>query len=106
MASEAAVLGTPAIYTNSLSLGYLEDQEIKYGLVYNLPDSDSAMAMTKELLERPNDHAEFVKKRDAMLAETIDVTEFICDEVEGIISGQVSREVEAPAGQAATEDRV
>jgi predicted glycosyltransferase len=106
MASEAAILGTPAIYTNSLSLGYLEDQEMKYGLVHNLPDSESTMAMTKELLERPDGHAEFVKKRDEMLADTIDVTEFICEEVERILSSQVSRDVESPAGQAATEDRV
>ena len=33
MASECAMLGTPAIYVNSITAGTLEEQE-KYGLIY------------------------------------------------------------------------
>ena len=40
MASECGVLGTPAIYFNSLRLGYLEELEQRYGLVYNYRDAN------------------------------------------------------------------
>jgi uncharacterized protein len=40
MASECAVLGTPAIYVNSLKLGYLEEEEKKYGLVHTFKEDD------------------------------------------------------------------
>ena len=43
MASEAAVLGTPSIYINPLRLGYLDELEKKYGLVYNIPNPKKAI---------------------------------------------------------------
>jgi len=35
MVSEAAVMGVPAVYVNSLRLGYLEEQERDYKIVFN-----------------------------------------------------------------------
>ncbi|MCG8551062.1 MAG: DUF354 domain-containing protein, partial [Desulfobacterales bacterium] len=35
MASEAAILGTPSIYINTLRLGYTDEEENEYGLLYN-----------------------------------------------------------------------
>ena len=40
MASECAVLGTPAIYANNLSAGTLEEQRSKYGLVFYCKNSN------------------------------------------------------------------
>ena len=35
MASEAAILGTPSIYINTLRLSYTDEEEAKYDLLYN-----------------------------------------------------------------------
>lgn len=49
MASECAMLGTPAIYINSLSAGTLEEQE-KYGLIYSFRSSKGILEKAKNLL--------------------------------------------------------
>ena len=48
MASEAAVLGIPSIFVNSLELGYLNELEKKYGLVFNFSDSKKAIGKLKQ----------------------------------------------------------
>ncbi|WP_225420004.1 DUF354 domain-containing protein [Methanohalophilus profundi] len=40
-ASECAILGTHAIYVNTLRLGYTDEQEEKYGLVYNFSNPNT-----------------------------------------------------------------
>jgi uncharacterized protein len=78
MASEAAILGTPAIYINSLKLGYTNELDRKYKLVYNL-DSDTPLGdiikRTKKVL-RIN-KGEISKRRNVLLKDKIDVTEFL-----------------------------
>ena len=58
MASEAAVLGVPSIYVNSLQLGYVSEESEKYGLVhiFSDPKNDQIQALKKalELLEEKN----------------------------------------------------
>ncbi len=76
MASECAMLGTPAIYINSLSAGTLEEQE-RYGLVYGFRNSKGAMEKVFELLKNPNLHTEFIEKRNQMFNNKIDVTRFL-----------------------------
>lgn len=39
MAAESAVLGTPAIYVSSLRLGYLDELESAFGMVWNMTDA-------------------------------------------------------------------
>jgi predicted glycosyltransferase len=39
IASESAVLGTPAIFIDNVGRGYTEEEEKKYGLVYNFSES-------------------------------------------------------------------
>jgi predicted glycosyltransferase len=86
MASEAAVLGTPAIYVNTLRLGYLDEQEERYGLVYNFSNPKTAHndVLTKavEQLEDENIKNECHKKKAKLLSEKIDVTKFLTDFVE------------------------
>ena len=77
MASECAVLGTPAIYVNSLKLGYITEQEKKYGLVFSFRNSDGVIEKGVELLNNPNLKEEWQKRRQRMLADKIDVTAFM-----------------------------
>lgn len=76
MASECAMLGTPAIYVNSLNAGTLEEQE-KYGLVYNFRNSKGVLEKAIELINYPSLKEEFQKKKRKMLSDKIDVTAFM-----------------------------
>jgi hypothetical protein len=79
MVSECAMLGTPAIYINPLSAGTLEEQELKYGLITHCKDSSKILDTVLDLLKNPNLKREYREKQQKMLAEKIDVTEFIVD---------------------------
>ena len=80
MASEAAVLGTPSIRYNSFvgRITYLEDEEHRYDLTYGfLPgQSDAMLDKIQELLSQENLKEQWKIKRDRLLADKIDVTEF------------------------------
>lgn len=75
-ASEAAVLGTPAIYINTLKAGLFED-EIKYGLLYHLLDINEVITKAKEILNNDNSKTEYQAKRDVLLNDKIDPTAFM-----------------------------
>jgi predicted glycosyltransferase len=76
MASECAMLGTPAIYINSITAGSLEEQE-KYGLLFGFRNRKGVLEKIEELLKMPNLKDEFRLRRDMMLRDKIDVTAFI-----------------------------
>lgn len=76
MASECACLGTPAIYINSLEVGYCTEQE-HYGLVYNYRQPQGVIEKAIELLDTPNLKEQMVANRQKMLSEKIDVSAFI-----------------------------
>ena len=82
MASEAAILGTPSIYVNTLKLGYLEELEKKYGLVFNIPDPKKAIKKIEELLKQKNLKKEWKNKTKKMLKDKIDVTKWIINFIE------------------------
>ena len=86
IASECAVLGTPAIYVNTLRLGYLDEQEERYGLVYNFSDPEmaqqQALARAIGLLQSPGLKQEWQSRRQKMLEDKIDVTRFMVELVE------------------------
>lgn len=79
MASESAVLGTPAIYLDKNGRGYTNEEE-EFGLVYNFTNSDEdqlkAIDKALELLRDPNLSEKIECNRDRFLAEKIDVTGF------------------------------
>ena len=81
MTSEAAVLGTPAIRSNSFvgRISYLEEEEHKYGLTYGFKtyETETMFAKIEELLKMPDLKEEWQKRRQKMLADKIDVTAFI-----------------------------
>lgn len=76
MASESAILGTPAIYVNSLSAGTLEEQE-KYGLLNRFENYQGLLEKANLLLKNPNLKEEYQVRRRKMLSEKIDVTTFM-----------------------------
>jgi len=81
MASECAVLGTPAVYLDDEGRGYTTEQEQKYGLVYNFSESeeDQEKAINKaiELLNISSLEEEWQKRRLKMLEDKIDITAFM-----------------------------
>jgi len=76
MASECAMLGTPAIYVNSITTGYLDEQE-KYGLIYSFRSLHGVLEKALELLNMPHLKKVHLDRRKKMLAEKIDVTAFM-----------------------------
>ena len=76
MASECAMLGTPAIYVNSITAGTLEEQE-RYHLLYGYRDSVGVIEKARELLNTDDLKEEFQKRRYKMLADKIDITAFL-----------------------------
>lgn len=80
-ASECAVLGTHAIYVNTLRLGYLQEEEEKYGLIYCFSDRDTmgsdAFEKVLELLQDQSLRLAGKKKRERLLRDKIDVTAFM-----------------------------
>jgi predicted glycosyltransferase len=74
MAAEATVLGTQAIYVNSLNAGSLEDLKSNYGLI-SLRDSDSLMSITTDLLDL--DLKTLIGFREKIHSEKIDFTSFL-----------------------------
>ncbi|MEN8133098.1 MAG: hypothetical protein ABFS45_23555, partial [Pseudomonadota bacterium] len=80
--SEAGCLGVPAIYVNSTSRSYLEDQEHRYGLVHNFRSSQEALGNVLSLLDNPPKPEWLRAQRERLVAEHIDVTEFLVNEID------------------------
>ena len=86
MASECAVLGTHAIFCDFAGRGYTDEQEEKYGLVFNfkLEEESQIKSVEKavELLKDNNLEKKGEKKRKKLLSEKIDVTKFMTNFIE------------------------
>jgi len=90
MASEAAVLGTPAINITSTAQGkptcdlygnFVELRE-KYDLVHFFATDEDALTDAQEILKNPNSHSEWQKKRERFLTDVVDVTAWLTDFIE------------------------
>jgi predicted glycosyltransferase len=84
MASEAAVLGTPAIFVSPTGRGYTDVQEETYGLVFNFSDTSQSRALhlVKDLIAASHPRDYWQTKRRKLLDETIDVTGWLVRLVE------------------------
>ena len=89
-ATEAALLGTPAIHIESDAHGratgytcgnFLELRD-KYQLLYFFPDQDMALNKAKEILDDKNSKTAWESKRNVLLADKIDVTAWMTDFIE------------------------
>lgn len=81
MASECAMLGTPAIFIHPQKADTIAEQE-NYGLLHYFDSSSGITEKATEILTMPDRKEHYDKKREQMLAEKIDVTEFLVDLVE------------------------
>ncbi|MBA7472572.1 hypothetical protein ES707_07903 [subsurface metagenome] len=84
MATEAAILGTPSVYMSSLSntMGNFVELEQKYDLIYSFREPDKAIQKATELLQQPDLKKQWAKKRQRLLSDKIDVTQFMVDLIE------------------------
>ena len=82
MASEAAVLGVPAIYLDYIGRDYTDYQQTEYGLLHNFVrdkfDPQAAVEKATELLSSASVKYDYQKKRQLFLNDHIDVTEYLC----------------------------
>ncbi|MCD4694810.1 MAG: DUF354 domain-containing protein, partial [Bacteroidales bacterium] len=77
MASECAVLGTPALFVSSKKLGFIDELANKYSLVYNYTNYKEALEKAIQMLKMNNLKEEWEKKLRIFLSEKIDVTSFM-----------------------------
>jgi predicted glycosyltransferase len=75
-ASECAVLGTPAILINSLTVGYCKEQNDIYRLCYYFLNENGIIEKALEILNNYNKE-EYIKRKEFMLSQKIDPTKFM-----------------------------
>lgn len=75
-ASECAMLGTPAIYINTITAGTLECQN-NYGLLFCFQNTTGLIEKAIMLLKTPGLKNEFRQRQKRMLDENIDLTSFL-----------------------------
>ena len=76
MASECALMGTPAIYINSLTVGYVTEEE-RLGLLFGFRSQEGVIEKAREILTHPEIPEAIRLNHAKMLRETIDVTAFL-----------------------------
>lgn len=83
MATESALLGTPSIFVSSLSgtMGNFQELENKYEVLYSFSESGKAYEKAKYLLEK-NMKKDWIHKRNLLLENQIDLTQFLIEFVE------------------------
>ena len=74
-ASEAVILGTPAIYINTLRLGYIDEDEER-GLLIRPTNLDECLSAIKQILMTEGYREKFQKNWEKLLSEKIDPTAF------------------------------
>jgi uncharacterized protein len=80
-ATEAAVLGTPAVYLSPLwpEIGNMLELSDIYGLIFNYNDAEKATVQAINLLQQLDNKQIWEIKRQKLLSEKIDVTRFILE---------------------------
>ncbi len=77
VASEAACLGIPSIYINSLEVGYLTELEANYDLVFNFRNPSGVIDKAIEILSLNDIKGTFTKRKQKMMDDKIDVSAFM-----------------------------
>jgi len=86
IATEAAVLGVPTVRCNNFvgpnDMSNFIELEKKYGLIFSYNRADVAINKASELVKRNDIKAEWAEKRKKLLADKIDLTDFMIDFIE------------------------
>ena len=81
MATEAAILGTPAVRYNSFvgknDMSNFKELENKYGLLFNFNNFDQALKKAECIIMSTDMKNEWQKKREILLGDKIDLTMFL-----------------------------
>jgi len=77
MTSESAVLGTPALYYDSVGLCYTDQQEKEYNLVWNFKSPKGMVERALELAQTDNLKETIKSNRNKLISEKIDLTAFL-----------------------------
>lgn len=81
MTTEAALLGTPAVRSNSFvgenDMGNFIELEERYRLIYNCKDGVAVLSRVRELLRFPDLKGEWIRRRKPLLKEKIDISAFM-----------------------------
>lgn len=85
MATEAALLGTPAITLTPHVSGNRLELENEYGLVKAIRDPEQLQNQVKEFLKDKQLKQKWQEKRTKLLNDKIDVTEYMVNEIEDYI---------------------
>jgi len=90
MASEAAVLGVPAVYAADTGRGYTNEQDREYGLVKNFKRNQGPEVLDyiREVLANPEHKAVIAEGHQRMLNEKIDTTQWMIDYLDGVVQNQ------------------
>jgi len=80
MAAEAAVLGTPAVFVHTARLGYMQELESRWGLLWNCPSPARGRQVALELAADPRSE-DWAQRRQDMLAGSLDVGEWMVERV-------------------------
>lgn len=83
MASESAVLGTPAIFISTSSRGYTDELQDRYGLVFHYADEnrqEKGIQKAVSILEN-YDASRWQSKRDRLLSDKVDTTSFMLAQI-------------------------
>lgn len=75
-ASECAVLGTPAIYINSLVVGNCKEEEEKYNLCYNYTKPLGFLQKADEILMMNDSNSHYALNRSKLIFDKINPTAF------------------------------
>jgi len=87
MAAEAAVLGVPTIHCSDLRPGYISDLESRHGLLKSFLHREFRLALdaARDFLVAGEDlRVDFQRRRDKMLAESVDVVEIMSEIIEEV----------------------
>lgn len=98
MATEAAILGTPAVRSNSFvgsgDMSNFIEIERKYDLLYSISDGAAAIETAERLLRDPSTKAVWAEKRAKLFEDKINVNRFVVDLIEESVGGaQPRREI-------------
>ncbi|NLE34329.1 MAG: DUF354 domain-containing protein [Bacteroidales bacterium] len=77
MASECALLGTPAIYINSVIPDLVAEQEREYGIISSFTGFEGVIGKADELLDRPHLKSETKIRSERLINSKCDVTAFL-----------------------------
>ena len=76
MASECAMIGTPAIYVNTLTAGTIKEQ-VKCGLIYRFSSSKGVLSKALDILSQKDIKTKYRSKSDDFINEQINLNKFI-----------------------------